>query len=328
MTKSSTPEIARHIGPERDFIGYGRRAPQCRWPQGALVAINLVLVYEEGAEYSIPDGDGRNDNWGEFNLNVSPSVRDLGTETHFEYGSRAGIWRLARLFDRYRVPVTVAGCARALERNPDVVRWIGERDHDILGHGLRWSEFWTMTRDEERDALRQALHLYEKLTGSRPLGWNCRSFPSVNTRDLIVEEGGFLYYSDPCNDDVPYFVEVQGKRLLVVPYSKLLNDSRYLVSPGYSNPRDFAEDCRAAIDYLVSEGEEAGGKMLTIAVHARWTGQPNRAAGLRDVIEYALAKDGVCFMRRVDIARYWLEHHESFDIDRRGATNDAGILSE
>jgi peptidoglycan/xylan/chitin deacetylase (PgdA/CDA1 family) len=305
-------ESAALLGPERDFIGYGRHAPCVRWPGGALLAINLVLAYEEGAEYSIPDGDGRNDNWGEFDLQISHSVRDLGTETHFEYGSRAGIWRLARLFDRCKVPVTVSACAVALERNPEVVTWIAERNHDILGHGLRWSECWTMTRNEEREQLCRALELYRDLTGQRPLGWNCRSFPSVHTRDLIVEEGGFLYYSDPCNDDIPYFSEVHGKRLLVVPYSKILTDSRYLVSPGYSSPTDFFQDCRSAIDFLVDEAAEVGGKMITIAVHARWSGQPNRAAGLRDVLDYAMAKPGVCFMRRLDIARFWLDHHADF----------------
>ena len=312
MNKQPPPDRAPTAGPARDFVGYGRHAPRFRWPGGALVAINLVLVYEEGAEYSLPDGDGRNDNWGEFDLRVSPAVRDLGTETHFEYGSRAGVWRLARLFDRYRVPVTVAACAKALERNPAVAGWIAERDHDILGHGLRWTEVWTLSREEERQQLQAALSLYDRLMGSRPLGWNCRSFPSVNTRELIVEEGGFLYYSDPCNDDVPYFVDAGGGRLLVVPYSKILNDSRYLVSPGYANPRDFTEDCRAAIDYLVEEAAEVGGKMTTIAVHARWSGQPNRAAGLRDVIEQALARKEVRFMRRIDIARFWLENHATF----------------
>ena len=151
------------LGPERDFVGYGRSAPALRWPGSALVAINFVVVYEEGAEYSIPDGDGRNDNWGEFNLNISNSIRDLGTETHFEYGSRAGIWRLARLLDRSKIPVTVSACAMALKRNPEVVTWITERNHDILGHGLRWSEFWTMTCDEEREQLSLALKLTREI---------------------------------------------------------------------------------------------------------------------------------------------------------------------
>lgn len=299
-------------GPQRDFIGYGRRAPRVVWPGGAQVAINLVICYEEGAEYALPDGDNRNEGWGEYATQMGPEVRDLGTETHFEYGSRAGMWRLARLIDRTKVPVTLSACALALERNPEVAQWIVDRKHDVLGHGLRWTEYWTLSRDEERRQLHEAIRLYQKTVGSRPLGWNCRSFPSVNTEDLIVEEGGFLYTSDPCNDDVPYFKPVAGGNLLVVPYSKTYNDSRYLIAPGYSNPRDFVENCRLAIDYLLWDAAEAGGKMLTIAVHARWSGQANRAHAVKDIIEYGLSKPGVCFMHRDAIARYWIENHERF----------------
>jgi peptidoglycan/xylan/chitin deacetylase (PgdA/CDA1 family) len=303
--------IAVSQGPRRDFIGYGHRAPFVVWPGGAKVAVNLVLVYEEGSEYSWLE-DGRNDNWGEYNIPNSAPARDLGTETHFEYGSRAGIWRLTRLFDRFDLPVTVSACAVALQRNPDLVTWMKVRGHDLLGHGLRWSEYWTLSREEEREQLHAANDLYETLLGIHPPGWNCRSFPSVNTQDLIIEDGRFLYYSDPCNDDIPYFVDHPRGRLLVVPYSKTLNDSRYLIAPGYGNPRDFAEDCRSAINYLIEDGEEAGGKMLTIAIHARWTGQPNRASGLRDVIDYVSRTEGAIFMRREDIARYWIENHASF----------------
>lgn len=310
MSTVTLPRISD--GPPRDFVGYGPKPAFVTWPDGIKLAINLVLNYEEGSEYSWLE-DGRNDNWGEYNIPDSPKVRDLGTETHFEYGSRAGVWRLARLFDRYAIPITLSACAVALERNPAVTDWMNARGHDLLGHGLRWSEYSTLPRDEEERQLHEAIALYNKLTGRRPLGWNCRSFPSVNTRDLIVREGGFLYYSDPCNDDLPYFVDHDGTRLLVVPYSKTLNDSRYLIAPGYGNPRDFAEDCRSAIDYMLGEADETGGRMLTIGIHARWTGQPNRASGLRDVIDHVRKTPGAAFMRRDDIARYWLENHDSFD---------------
>ena len=307
---------AQTQGPTRDFIGYGATPPFVTWPNGAKVAINLVLVYEEGSEYSWLE-DGRNDNWGEYNLSSSPNLRDLGTETHFEYGSRAGVWRLTRLFDRYRIPVTVSACAVALQRNPGVARWMKDRGHDLLGHGLRWTDYPGMSKVEERRQLREAIEIYREVLGGSPPGWNCRSFPSVNTRDLIVEAGGFLYYSDPCNDDIPYFVKHEGGDLLIVPYSKTLNDSRYLMAPGYGNPRDFAEDCRSAIDFLIDEADDTGGKMLTIAAHARWSGQPNRASGLKEVIEHVGRSHGqAAFMRREDIARYWLANHESF---RKGA---------
>ena len=169
---------------------------------------------------------------------------------------------------------------------------------------------------EEERQLREAIALYTALTGKRPAGWNCRSFPSVNTRDLLVEEGGFLYHSDPCNDDLPYFLDHRGTEILVVPYSKTLNDSRYLVAPGYSNPRDFAEDCRSAIDYMLDEADETGGRMLTIGIHARWMGQPNRASGLREVIEHVKSQPGAAFMRREDIARFWLDNRARFERSR------------
>ena len=166
-----------------------------------------------------------------------------------------------------------------------------------------------MTLEEEREHLRRAVASYLRTTGDRPLGWNSRSFASINTRALVAEEGGFVYYSDPCNDDLPYFVEEAGRPLLVVPYSKTTNDSRYLVSPGFGAPSDFVETCRRALDYLADEAIEHGGAMMTVPVHARWSGQPSRAAAVRDFVEYALAKPGVRFMRRIDIARFWLAEH-------------------
>ena len=296
-------------GPERDFAGYGRERPRVTWPGGAAVAINLVVVYEEGAEASIADGDERSDGWGEYATAAPAGIRDLGTETHYEYGSRAGIWRLARLADSYGIPVTVAAAAVALERNPEVWAWADERGHDLLGHGWRWTELSTLGREEEQEHLRRALETYLRVTGERPLGWNSRSFPSVHTRSLIAAEGGFLYYSDPCNDDLPYFVDEGGRRLLVVPYSKTTNDSRYVVSPGYGGPADFLDTCRRALDFLCDEAEDHGGAMMTVAVHARWSGQPARAAAVRDFVEHALGRPEARFFRRLDIARFWIERH-------------------
>jgi peptidoglycan/xylan/chitin deacetylase (PgdA/CDA1 family) len=294
--------------PERDLVGYGRRAPRVLWPDDAAVAINFVIVYEEGSELSL-DEDGENDGWGEYDVKVAAPARDLGTETHYEYGSRAGIWRLARIADRLGLPVTLSATAVALERNPEVAAWLGERGHDLLGHGWRWLPQWTMSREEEEDHLRRALESFERTTGERPLGWNSRSFPSVNTRELLALHG-FLYDSDPCNDDLPYFVEAAGRRMLVVPYTKTLNDSRYLVSPGFGSPGDFVDHCRRALDFLLAEADEAGGRMMTVAVHARWSGQPSRASAVAELLEYALERPGARFMRRLDIARWWIEHHE------------------
>ncbi|MEZ5778618.1 MAG: polysaccharide deacetylase family protein [Paracoccaceae bacterium] len=294
---------------DRDFIGYGRHAPRIDWPGDARVVLNLVIVYEEGSEYSLTEGHGRNEGWGEYQTNVDPSIRDLGTETHFEYGSRVGIWRLARMVDELGVKATISACALALDRNREVAAWMNEGGHDILGHGYRWFEAYRQSREEERDHLRRAVALYKDVLGTRPIGWNQRSFPSINTFDLLVEEGGFLYTSDPCNDEIPYFVPSTNGRMLVVPYSKTFNDSRFLVAPGYGNPADFARDVCAGIDYLAAEAASTGGRMMTVAVHARWTGQPNRASALRHILEHALSKPGVEIMRRDDIAKYFLENY-------------------
>lgn len=317
--KRPQPQPQPVAGPARDLVGYGRRPPDVRWPHGALVAVNLVVIYEEGAEVSVPDGDGRSDGWGEYSLQLDSEVRDLGTETHYEYGSRAGIWRLARLVDAAAIPVTVSASAVALERNPEVAAWVVERGHDVLGHGWRWLPQWEMTRDEEREHLVRAVASIERLTGERPHGWNSRSFPSVHTRELLVEQG-FLYDSDPCNDDLPYFAEVAGGRLLVVPYTKTLNDSRYLVSPGFASPQDFVDHCRLALDELVTEAAEQGGRMMTVAVHARWSGQPSRAAAVRRIIAHVLGEPRARFVRRLDIARFWVAHHGGTDDGQRART--------
>jgi peptidoglycan/xylan/chitin deacetylase (PgdA/CDA1 family) len=304
-------------GPARDFVGYGRYPPLVRWPGDVSLVVNIVLNYESGAEYSLPAGDGRNDSWGEYSDQVGPQIRDLGTETHFEFGSRVGIWRLARLFDRYRVPVTVGACGAALERTPEVAEWIVEAGHDVLSHGYRWSEVSELTRDQQRDDIRRGIEAIQRLTGQRPLGWYVRSFPSVHTRELLVEEGGFLYDSDASNDELPYFAPAGSGRLLVVPYSKVYNDNRYLINPTYAAPRHFFESLRAAVDYLCDEARAgAGPRMMTVGLHERWSGQASRASAIRDFIQYVQSRADVAFMRRLDIARWWLDHHAEWGSTR------------
>ena len=293
-------------GPPRDFVGYGRHPPRITWPGGRLVAVNLVVCYEEGSEYSLHEGDARSDGWGEYPLAAPDGIRDLGTETHYEYGSRVGIWRIARLLERHAVAATISATAEALRRNPEVAAWLRHSPHDLLGHGLRWTEQWTLDRATECHHLHRAVALFTELLGRRPIGWNSRSFPSVNTRELLIEEGGFVYDSDPCNDDLPYFVPAGEGRLLIVPYTKTLNDSRYLIAPGYGTPADFVENVRASLDVLIAEARTEGGRMMTVAVHARWTGQPNRAAALQGIIEAVQSQPEAMFMRRDDIAQHWL----------------------
>lgn len=293
----------------RDLVGYGRVPPGFAWPDDARVVVNLVLVYEEGSEYSVLWGDDRNDGWGEYaDPGVQPPQRDKGTESHYEYGSRAGVWRLARILDAAGVPVTVSATAVALELNPAVAAWMREQGHDLLGHGWRWTELWTLSREQEREQLQRALETYERVLGSRPPGWNCRGWPSENTRELLVESGGFLYDSDASADDVPYYEDCLGRPFLIVPYTKTYNDSRYLMDPGFASPRDFLDTATMGFDELLSEGEQRR-TMMTVVVHARWSGQAARAAVLRLFLEHALAQPGVRFMRRSDIATWWLDHY-------------------
>jgi peptidoglycan/xylan/chitin deacetylase (PgdA/CDA1 family) len=305
-------------GPARDFVGYGRRIPAVRWPGDASLVVNIVVNYESGGEYALLD-DGRNDTWGEYSYQIGPEARDLGTETHFEFGSRAGIWRLARLFDRYQVPVTIGASGLALERNPAVAEWITEAGHDVLGHGYRWSEVSELTREQEREDQLRAIEAIERLTGQRPLGWYTRSFPSIHTRELVVEEGGFRYDSDASNDELPYFTPVlsttgRSTRFLVVPYSKVYNDNRYLLNPAYSTPRDFFENLRAGVDYLCEEAAAGeGARMMTVGLHERWSGQASRASAVRDFLEYVRSRPDVRLMRRLDIATWWLDHHAEWD---------------
>ena len=301
-------------GPKRDYIGYGRRIPRVVWPNRARVAVNVVVTYEEGSEYSIPAGDGRNERLGELAYAMEPHYRDLSQESVYEYGSRAGIWRVLRTLERHAFPATFFACAVALERNPEVAAAIRERRDDICSHGWRWEEPWLLSRDEEREHMLAAIDSFKQTVGERPRGWYCRYAPSVNTRELVVEEGGFLYDSDAYNDDLPYFVNVKGKQHLVVPYTHSYNDSRFIAAQGFSSYRDYFDQMRSALDVLWEEGTTHP-KMLSIGLHPRWIGQAGRITALNDFIAYALDKGDVWFARRNEIARWWLDHQEEFARD-------------
>ncbi|MDG4819852.1 polysaccharide deacetylase family protein [Micromonospora sp. WMMD956] len=292
-------------GTERDFLGYGADLPRVEWPGGARVAVSLCLNYEEGAEHSLLDGDDVNEWVGEISYTpTSAAHRDLSQESVYEYGSRAGAWRLLRLFERMDTPVTVYGCAEALARNRPLTKAFVEAGHEICSHGLRWREPSGMTEEQERAEIRRAVDLIGELCGERPVGWYSRYAPSERTRRLLVEEGGFRYDSNAYNDDLPYWVDVAGTRHLVVPYTHTYNDGRFAFSPGYANPTDFFENCRRGIEYLWEEGETFP-KMISIGLHARLIGQAGRASALRDLIAWAQELPGVWFARRRDIADWW-----------------------
>jgi len=286
-------------GPARDLVGYGEHPPIVRWKDGAKVAIQIVVNYEEGSEKTFAMGDGMNDSMYELPFAVDDQ-RDLAVESMYEYGSRAGIWRLFRVFDQADIPVTFFAAAVALERNPEVAAKLARRGDEAAGHGYRWSNHYEMTRDEEREAIRRAIDSIEKTTGKRPEGWYCREM-SVNTRELVVELGGFVYDSDTYNEDIPYWTSVNGHNHIVVPYSLVVNDARYIMGTGYGSPEQFYETAKATLDRLRNDGDDVG-RMMSIGLHPRITGNPARADALARFIAYAQSFEDVTFMRRIDIA--------------------------
>jgi peptidoglycan/xylan/chitin deacetylase (PgdA/CDA1 family) len=306
----STTAIA---GSPRDVVGYEGKPPKVSWPGGARIAISLVVNYEEGSERSIGDGDADREPGGptEFPL----TFRDLGVETNFEYGSRAGYWRLLDIFDEQDVKCTFYACAVALERNRDAAKEMIPRGHEVMSHGWRWEDVSLLSRDEERDHIRRAIDSLAETTGERPLGWYCRYGPSVHTRELLIEEGGFVYDSDAYNDDLPYFTMVNDTKHLVVPYSLAHNDAKFQFG-SFGSPVDFETHLKAAFDWLYKEGETHP-KMMSIGLHMRIAGHPGRAQALANFIAYAKSFPGVWFTRRIDIANHWIAHHQDTLLPRQ-----------
>jgi peptidoglycan/xylan/chitin deacetylase (PgdA/CDA1 family) len=298
----------------RDLIGYGRRPPKVIWPGGASVALNLVLNYEEGSEHYAHYGDAKTDGLAELNWALSKEYRDFAMEAVYEYGSRAGVWRLLNMFEEYGVKITFFACGMAFQKNREVAAAVHTGNHEPCSHGYRWSEPWTMTRAEEKEQIRLAVEAIKETTGERPRGWYWRYSSSPWTRGLLVEEGGFLYDSESYNDDIPYFVDVRGKKHLVVPYSQTYNDVRFVLSEGsYGSPADFLDYMKRGLDELRREGIRGYPKTMSVGLHSRWSGQAARASAIREFIEYALGKGDVWFARRDEIAQWWIDHNEEWE---------------
>lgn len=291
----------------RDFIGYGENPPNIVWPNKAKIAISVVVNYEEGSEYSLLDGDTHHETNNEVPSPVPLNQRDLFNESFFEYGSRVGVWRLLNLFERYGVKTTFYCCAVALERNPEVARAIVERGHEVCGHGYRWQEYHSMDRDSELDSIRRTVESLERTTGVRPVGWFTRYGPSLNTRELVAGEEGFIYDSCSMNDDLPYFVRVNEVPWLVVPYSFETNDARFWRG-GLVSVNDFFEYLKDTFDCLYEEGQSSP-KMMSVGLHCRITGRPARSRAVQRFLEYASGFPDVWFARRDEIASHWLSNY-------------------
>lgn len=293
----------------RDMVGYAGRPPRPRWPGEARLALQFVLNYEEGAENSILHGDAASETFLSEIIGAEAfhGQRHMSMESLYEYGSRAGVWRILALFRERDIPLTVFGVAMALQRNPEVVAALLADKHEIASHGWRWINYQQVDEDTERDHIKMAVDALTQLTGTPPLGWYTGR-DSPNTRRLLVEHGGFVYDADSYADDLPYWELVNGLPHLVVPYSLDCNDMRFVTNQGFNSGRQFYNYLKDAFDVLYREGEQSA-KMMSVGLHCRIIGHPGRFAALQRFLDYVQQHDAVWICRRLDIARHWHAHH-------------------
>jgi allantoinase len=305
----------------RDLIGYGRNLPHAAWPGGARIALQFVLNYEEGAENSVLHGDKASETFLSEIIGAQAfEMRHMSMESIYEYGSRAGLWRLLRMFEERRLPLTIFGVAKALQRHPEAVAAFQELDHEIACHGLRWISYQHMDEATERAHMKEAVDIIRQMTGSAPLGWYTGR-DSPNTRRLVVEHGGFAYDADYYGDDLPFWEEVQHRDAegneattpqLIVPYTLDANDMRFAAMQGFNSGTQFFDYLKDAFDVLYAEGDPEGlnqPKMMSVGLHCRIVGRPGRAAALARFLDYAQSHDKVWITRRIDIADHWRATH-------------------
>ncbi|MEN3296013.1 MAG: allantoinase [Burkholderiales bacterium] len=305
----------------RDLIGYGRTPPHPQWPGGARVALQFVLNYEEGAENCVLHGDKASETFLSEIIGAQAfEMRHMSMESIYEYGSRAGLWRVLRMFEERKLPLTIFAVSMALKRNPEAVAAFQQLGHEIACHGLRWISYQYMDEAAERDHMKEAVAIIKELTGSAPLGWYTGR-DSPNTRKLVVEHGGFAYDADNYGDDLPFWEQVRitaadGKPVLkpqlVVPYTLDSNDMRFAAAQGFNSGTQFFDYLKDAFDVLYKEGDPAGlnqPKMLSIGLHCRLSGRPGRAAALARFLDYVQSYDKVWITRRIDIANHWHATH-------------------
>ena len=291
----------------RDLIGYGSTPPNPRWPGDARIAVQFVLNYEEGGENCILHGDQASEAFLSeiIGADARQGVRHMSMESIYEYGSRAGVWRLLGMFREFKVPATIFAVGMAVERHPEVIRAMVDDGHEICSHGYRWIDYQYVDEETERQHINLAIQAIETVTGQRPLGWYTGR-TSPNTRRLVVEEGGFLYDADDYNDDLPYWDWRYGKPHLVVPYTLDANDMRFATAQGFHTGEQFFTYLKDAFDILYEEGKTSP-KMMSVGLHCRLVGRPGRIAGLKRFLEYITEHEHVWLCRRIDIARHWIK---------------------
>lgn len=292
----------------RHYKGYGENPPHAKWPGGARIAVQVVLNYEEGGENCILNGDKASETF-LSEIIGAPAIegRHISMESIYEYGTRAGVWRLLRLFKKYNIPVTVYAVAMALAKYPEMAEAFLRDGHEIASHGLRWINYQHMPIEQEREHMQRAIEIIKNITGERPLGWYTGR-TSPNTRKLVVEEGGFLYDADDYSDDLPFWDNDHGKPQLIIPYTLDSNDMRFATPQGFNTGDHFFAYLKDAFDVLYEEGTTAP-KMLSVGLHCRLIGRPGRMTGLEKFFQYITSKSGVWIPRRIDIARHWHKEH-------------------
>lgn len=310
----------------RDLSGYGRHVPDAAWPGGAKIAVQIVLNYEEGGENNILHGDQASEAFLSEITGAAPwpGERHWNMETIYEYGARAGFWRLHRLLGD--TPITVYGVATALARSPEQVAAMADAKWEIASHGLKWIEHRSMSEDEERAQIQDSIRLHAEVTGKPPRGWYTGRC-SMNTVKLAAEEGDFLYIADSYADDLPYWTQASGKDQLIIPYTMDCNDMRFAIQAGFTDGAQFETYLRDSFDALYAEGQEGAPKMLSIGLHCRIAGRPGRVQGLKRALDHMRAHDGVWFATREQIAQHWIDTHPPLHFDRPSTLSQTDFVN-
>ena len=292
----------------RNFIGYGKEKPKLAWPNKSHLAVSIVVNIEEGAELSVSSGDNENEHVYENNIiKIENGNPDLCMESHFEYGLRSGIWRIFNILDKYNVKVTFSCCSQALEKSPWLVNEILKRGHEISAHGVKWISHVNLKVEDEKKIIDECYSSILRLTGKPPVGWHTKSSTSPNTRELLINHGGYLYESNAYNDDIPYVLNIKNKKIVIIPYSFDTNDMRFEGNAGFVSGLDFFNYCKEAYDQLFLETIDGSIKMMSIGLHPRIIGRPGRISGLESLLQHMTSNDNSWITKRVDIAKFCLK---------------------
>ena len=292
----------------RDMVGYGSKRLEVKWPNNARIALQIVLNYEEGAENCIINGDKHFEVFLSEIIGAQPvKGRHINMESLYEYGSRSGFWRLHKLFQEKKIPITIFGVGMALEKNPEICKAIKDANYEVASHGWRWIDYQSVKKSEEKKHMKLAIKKIKEIFGERPLGWYTGRC-SPNTRDLVFEEGGFLYDSDSYSDDLPYWEIRKKKKQLIIPYTLDNNDMRFVANQGFNTGDHFFTYLKDSFDALYEEGK-TNPKMMSVGLHCRIVGRPGRIRSLKRFLEYVLSYEDVWICKRIDIAKHWIKNY-------------------